>query len=133
MTDEQALRVPDYLSHIIDAAQRIAIYTAGMAREQFLASSLVQDAVIRNLEVIGEAARKIELADPGFPTQHPELAWSSMQGMRHRLAHGYYRVNLDIVWVTVERDVPQLLAQAKAVLTAGAHQPPFESGPPDEQ
>jgi uncharacterized protein with HEPN domain len=89
--------------------------------------------VIRNLEVIGEAARNIELADPGFPTRHPELAWSSMQGMRHRLAHGYYRVNLDIVWVTVERDIPQLLAQAKAVLTAGAHQPPFESGPPDEQ
>ena len=63
MTDEKALRVSDYLSHIIDAAQRIATYTAGMGREQFLASSLVQDAVIRNLEVIGEAARNIELAD----------------------------------------------------------------------
>ncbi len=133
MTDEKALRVPDYLSHIIDAAQRIATYTAGMAREQFLASLLVQDAVIRNLEVIGEAARNIELADPGFPTQHPELAWSSMQGMRHRLAHGYYRVNLDIVWVTVQRDVPQLLAQAKALLSAGTHEPPFASGPAREQ
>lgn len=71
MTDEKALRVSDYLSHIVDAAQRIGAYTAGMAREQFLASSLVQDAVIRNLEVIGEAAWNIEVAAPGFPVQHP--------------------------------------------------------------
>jgi len=78
----------------------------------------VQDAVIRNLEVIGEAARNIELADPAFAPQHPDIAWSSMQGMRHRLAHGYYRVNLDIVWVTVERDIPQLLAQVERALAS---------------
>ncbi len=56
-----------------------------------------------------------------------------MQGMRHRLAHGYYRVNLDIVWVTVQRDVPRLLAQAKALLSAGADRPPSVSGPAGEQ
>lgn len=118
MTDEKALRVRDYLGHIVDAAKRIGTYTAGMTRDRFLASTLVQDAVIRNLEVIGEAARNIELADPGYPAQHPGIAWSSMQGMRHRLAHGYYRVNLDIVWVTVERDVPQLLVQVERALAS---------------
>jgi uncharacterized protein with HEPN domain len=116
VTDEKALRVGDYLGHIVDAAKRIGIYTAGMTRDQSLASTLVQDAVIRKLEVIGEAARNLELADPGLPAQHPGIAWSSMQGMRHRLAHGYYRVNLDIVWVTVQRDIPQLLVQVERAL-----------------
>jgi uncharacterized protein with HEPN domain len=67
VTDEKALRVGDYLGHIVDAAKRIGTYTAGMTREQFLASTLVQDAVIRNLEVIGEAARNIELATRNSP------------------------------------------------------------------
>jgi uncharacterized protein with HEPN domain len=125
VTDEKALRVRDYLGHIVDAAKRIGTYTAGMTRDQFLASTLVQDAVIRNLEVIGEAARNIELADPGFPAQHPDIAWSSMQGMRHRLAHGYYRVNLDIVWVTVQRDISQLLVQVeRALAPPGAPESP---------
>lgn len=130
MTDEKALRAGDYLGHIVDAAKRIGTYTAGMTREQFLASTLVQDAVIRNLEVIGEAARNIELADPDFPAQHPGIAWSSMQGMRHRLAHGYYRVNLDIVWVTVERDIPQLLVEVeRALAPPGAPESPSSESP----
>ena len=61
--------------------------------------------MIRNLEVIGEAHEISSLPTLDLPAQHPDLAWSSMQGMRHRLAHGYYRVNLDIVWVTVQREM----------------------------
>jgi uncharacterized protein with HEPN domain len=119
MTSDKAIRVEDYLGHMADAAQRIGAYTKGLTREAFLASPLVQDAVIRNLEVIGEAARNIELADPGFPAQNPQLPWSPVQGMRHRLAHGYYKVNLDLVWAAAERDVPQLLKQIEAVRGGG--------------
>lgn len=99
-----------------DAARRIQTYASKLTREGFLANTLVQDGVIRNLEVIGEAARNIELADPTFPAQHPQIAWSAAQGMRHRLAHGYFKVNLDTVWVAVERDIPAMLAALENLL-----------------
>ena len=101
---ERALCVSDYLGHIADAARRIETYTRGMTREEFLASSLVQDAVIRNLEVIGEAARNIELADPALPAEHPQVAWSAMQGMPTVSRTG-----------TTGTRCAQLLAQAEAL------------------
>ncbi|MFN0315903.1 MAG: DUF86 domain-containing protein [Burkholderiales bacterium] len=116
MKRDKALRVADYAGHMIDAARRIVTYTAGLTRDEFLAASLIQDAVIRNFEIIGEAARNIELIDPGFPNQHPHIEWSAAQGMRHRLAHGYFKVNLDVVWIAIERDIPELLRKLEALL-----------------
>lgn len=110
MTEDRVLRVRDYLKHMHEAARRIVQYVASVSQADFAASTLIQDAVIRNFEVIGEAARNIEAADQTFVHLNPEIAWTAIQGMRHRLAHGYYKVNLDVVWVTAKRDVPQLIA-----------------------
>jgi uncharacterized protein with HEPN domain len=101
-------RVTDYLEHILLALERINRYTAGMEGKDFLQNELVQDAVIRNLEVMGEAARNIELHAPVFFAQHPELLLKDIYLMRNRLAHGYFSVDMMIVWKTVQRDLPNL-------------------------
>jgi uncharacterized protein with HEPN domain len=114
--NDKALRIADYVGHMLEAARRIETYTRAIARDEFLANTLVQDGVIRNFEVIGEAARNIERADPAFRDQHPQVAWAGAQGMRHRLSHGYFKINLDIVWVAIERDIPALVKALEELL-----------------
>lgn len=86
-----------YLSHIRDAIRRIREYTHG-GQAAFMGSTLIQDAVIRNLEIIGEATKALS---PEFRAQHPNIPWSSMAGMRDVLIHGYMGVDLKIVWDVV--------------------------------
>ncbi len=93
-----------YLLHIRDALQRIKMYTEE-GREAFLASPLIQDAVIRNLEIIGEAAKRTA---PEMKARAPEISWQLMAGMRDVLIHDYFGVELDIVWGVVERRLPEL-------------------------
>ena len=71
--------------------------------------------MIRNFEVIGKAARNIELADAAFVERHADIAWAAAQGMRHRLAHGYFRIDFDLVWRAVQRDIPELLEKLLAL------------------
>lgn len=106
----KAPRVPDYLDHILKAIKRIDRYTAGMEEAGFLASELVQDAVIRNIEIIGEAANSIQRAAPEFAARHGNIPWQVMYTMRNRVAHGYDKVDLVIVWKTVRGDLPGLYA-----------------------
>jgi uncharacterized protein with HEPN domain len=103
-----AIRVSDYLEHILEAIERIRVYTAGMTDTEFLTNQLVQDGVIRNFEVMGEAARNIETNAPTFAAIHPELRLKDIYLMRNRLSHGYFSINLTIVWITVQRDLPEL-------------------------
>lgn len=103
MSSGKAPRVADYVGHMIDAAGRIKTYTAGLTREEFLSNTLVQDGVIRNFEVIGEAAR------------NADIAWAGAQGMRHRLAHGYFRIDFGLVWRAIQRDTPELLEKLFAL------------------
>ena len=105
------LRVPDYLDHIIEAIRRIQKYCEDTDQTAFLLNQLVQDAVIRNFEIIGEASRNIERVDPQFLVSHPELPLSFAYDMRNVLAHGYYKVDLAVVWKTIERDLPFLHEQ----------------------
>jgi uncharacterized protein with HEPN domain len=91
-------RLPDYLGHILEAIERIQHYVDAMDEVGFLGSKLVQDAVIRNLEVIGEASRNIERAHPDFAAAHPELPLALANDMRNALSHGYFKVDLGIVW-----------------------------------
>ncbi len=77
-----------------------------------------QDAVIRNLEVIGEASRNIERHFLEFSKIHPEMPLASAYEMRNALAHGYFSVDLGIVWNTIESDLPNLQAQAQTLLSA---------------
>jgi uncharacterized protein with HEPN domain len=83
----KALRVPDYLEHILSAIDRINRHISDVDRTKFLASELIQDAVIRNLEVIGEAANNIQRVDPVFAKKNAEIPWQVMYAMRNRLSH----------------------------------------------
>lgn len=77
---------------------------------------MTQDAVIRNLEVIGEASRNIEHTYPEFAATHPDLPLTAAYEMRNALAHGYFKVDLMIVWKTLENDLPKLQAQTQALV-----------------
>jgi uncharacterized protein with HEPN domain len=71
--------------------------------------SHMQQAVIMSLVIIGEAATKLMDSEPGFIAEHPEVPWRSMRGMRNRMAHGYFDINLDVVWDTLQTALPELL------------------------
>lgn len=115
---QDPIRVPDYLEHIIQAIERIQRYTDDMSEVIFLENELVQDAVIRNIEIIGEAARNIERNDPVFAAQHAEIPWEIIYAMRNRVAHGYFKVDLEIVWNTIHHDLPGLAIEVGRLLHA---------------
>ncbi len=112
------LRLRDYLGHILEAIDRIHEYLQDMDEVGFLANRMAQDAVIRNFEIIGEASRNIERVAPEFVAAHPELPLSFAYDMRNILAHGYYKVDLGVVWKTVERDLPYLQEQVSLAVKA---------------
>ncbi len=114
MKDES--RLLDYLEHILQAIERIQRYTGDIDGAAFLQNEMIQDAVIRNFEVIGEASRNIERHYPEFATSHTELPLASAYEMRNALAHGYFKVDLNIVWKTIENDLPGLKAQTQAFI-----------------
>ena len=89
MTEKKALRVQDYIQHIIAAIERIETYLQGFDLMAFIESTLVQDAVIRNFEIIGEAAGKIQAADSAFARNNPQLRLDLAYRMRNALIHGY--------------------------------------------
>lgn len=112
MTRDQQ-RLADYLSHILEAIERIDRYTEDMDELGFLNNQLVQDAVIRNFEIIGEASHNIEKHFPDFAADHPELPLSFAYQMRNAVAHGYFKVDFEIVWRTIHRDLPGLYQQVR--------------------
>lgn len=101
-----------YVRHILDAAQRVLEYTAGMSQEAFLADPKTQDAIIRQLEILGEATKRISRA---FQDRHPHIPWSDMARMRDVLIHHYFRVDLEVVWQAVKKDLPALVAQLEGI------------------
>jgi uncharacterized protein with HEPN domain len=108
-------RLPDYMGHMLEAAQQACSYSEGLSMKDFLADKRTQQAVILNLVIIGEAATQL-LKDYGsFLDQHPEVPWRSMKGMRNRIAHGYFDINLEVVWETVQTALPQLLERLPAI------------------
>jgi uncharacterized protein with HEPN domain len=102
-----------YLRHVLDAILRIEEYTQGTAREDFLHSHLRQDAAIRQIEVIGEAVKKLSSE---MKTGHPEIPWKDVAGMRDKLIHDYFGVDLDAVWDTVDKDIPRLKDKIRAII-----------------
>ena len=113
-TDE--LQLIDYLGHIAKAANNVAEYREGLDYPAFLKHKMAQDAVIRNFEIIGEAAKKILDRFPEFTEEHNAIPWRSLYGMRNALSHGYFKVDLERVWQTAERDLPMLGEQIKEIL-----------------
>ena len=112
----KSLRVPDYLGHILQAIERIDRYTSEMDEVDFLHNELVQDAVIRNIEIAGEASNNILRVAAEFAAKHDEIPWQVMYTMRNRVSHGYERVDLEIVWKTIQGDLPTLHAQVQEAL-----------------
>jgi uncharacterized protein with HEPN domain len=110
------LRIQEYLRHILEAIDRISAYTAGLDHAAFMLDPKSQDAVIRNLEVIGEAAQNLRQRHPDFVASHPNLPWRSAYGMRNALTHGYLTVDLDRVWITAQNDLPPFGAQLEDLL-----------------
>ena len=109
-------RLPDYLQHITQAVQRIQRYVAGLDGTGFAADEKTQDAVLRNIEVIGEAARNVQRHHPDFAGAHPDVPWAVMVGMRNRVSHGYFAVDWDLIWATVKQDLPALHTQISQLL-----------------
>lgn len=108
---QKALRVGDYLGHLLAAIQRIRRYTANKTYADFTFDEQLQDAVVRNIEIIGEAARNVERDMPDFAALYPQIPWAALYAMRNRVAHGYWTVDLEIVWQVVQRDLPTLEEQ----------------------
>jgi uncharacterized protein with HEPN domain len=90
-------------------------FLEGMAKDAFLADKRTQQAVIMSLIIIGEAAAKVMDGYAAFAQAHSEVPWRSMRGMRNRIAHGYFDINLDVVWNTVQTALPELLVQLPVV------------------
>lgn len=93
-----------YLAHIVECIEKIERFTAG-GKDRFLEDDMVHDAVIRNLEIIGEAAKRI---DESYRLSHPEIPWRALAGLRDVLIHQYEGVDLVRVWTIVEKDLPPL-------------------------
>jgi uncharacterized protein with HEPN domain len=113
---EPLLRSQDCLAHIAEAIERIGHYTEDVDELGFSNSELIQDAVIRNIEIIGEAANNIRKHEPDFARQHDEVPWEVLYAMRNRVSHGYFRVDLEIIWKTIQNDLAELYAQVKNLM-----------------
>lgn len=111
-------RLPDYLDHMLAAAKQACSYVDGMDKDTFLQDKRTQQAVVLNLIVIGEVAAKL-LHDHGpFLDGYPFIPWRSMKGMRNRIAHGYFDIDLAVVWDTVQTGLPQLVRTLPSVRAA---------------
>lgn len=108
-------RLADYLRQMAEGARDAIAFTEDMDREGFMADLRTQRAVVMCLMIIGEAATRIVADHAAFTEAHPDIAWRSIRGMRNRIAHGYFDLDLDTVWDTVQAELPKLVEQLDAV------------------
>ena len=106
----------EFLSDIREALQRITAYVAGMTYESFVVDSKTQDAVIRNLEILGEATKNLS---GELRARYPAVPWRSMAAARDRLIHHYFGTNLDIVWHIATVELPQVADQLGKIEDTG--------------
>jgi uncharacterized protein with HEPN domain len=95
----------DYLQDMLGATEKVAAFVQGMTRGQFLEDERTQFAVVRGLEIIGEAAKKIPAS---VKAKHPQVPWREVARMRDKLVHDYFGVNAEVVWKTALEDVPRI-------------------------
>ena len=108
-------RLLDYLDHMQQAATDACAFVEGLGKADFLEDKRTQQAVIMSLIIIGEAATKVMDSYAEFTQTHTQVPWRNMRGMRNRIAHGYFDINLDVVWDTVQSALPELLKQLAGV------------------
>jgi uncharacterized protein with HEPN domain len=102
-----------YLADIHEAIRRILDYTRGLTYQTFLDSPMVQDAVLRNIQIIGEATKKLTETRR---TAHPNVPWREMAGMRDRIVHHYFGIEWNVVWDVIQNSLPNLQPVIEAVL-----------------
>ena len=100
---------------MLEATGKIERYILGLSREDFMGDEKSIDAVVRNLEIIGEAASRLPSE---FKAAHPEIEWAKIAGLRHRVVHEYFGVDLDLVWEILEHDLPPFKRDLQACLPA---------------
>jgi len=101
------------IRHILDAAREAVAFSQGRSRADLDTDRKLNLSLVRLLEIIGEAARGISQE---FRDSHPDLPWKNMVGMRDRLIHGYFDINLDMVWETVKEDLPDLIIKLEKIV-----------------
>ena len=108
-------RLPDYLDHMRQAIADAQSFTEGMTHADFEQDKRTQQAVVMSLIVLGEAATKVMDQHLTFAKQHTQIPWRNMRGMRNRMAHGYFDINIEVVWDTVQKALPALKSQVDAL------------------
>jgi uncharacterized protein with HEPN domain len=109
-------RAQDYLEHILNALERIQRYTTGKSAADFRSDTLLQDGVLRNLGIIGEAAHRLLADSPDYVAKHLEIPLAKIYGTRNRITHAYEEVDLGVIWNMVLLDVPDLVPKIVAAL-----------------
>ncbi|HOE10268.1 MAG TPA: DUF86 domain-containing protein [bacterium] len=103
----------DFLEDILQAVHRISTYTTDATYEGFLKDTKTQDAVIRNIQVIGEATKNLS---PEIRSKHAYIPWKEMAAVRDRVIHRYFGTNLDIVWQIATGELPRITGQIEQIL-----------------
>ena len=109
-------KLQDYLRHMQEGVKQASDYISGMDKAGFLADKRTQQAVIMNIVIIGEAATRVMSEFPEFTDAHPEFLWRNMRGMRNRIAHGYFDIDLEQVWETACKALPALGVQLSLII-----------------
>jgi len=109
-------RAGDFLEHMLERVDRIEEYARGMSYEDFFADVLIQDAVLRNLEVLGEAAKNLTIVLPDAPLRFPRIPFQDIYRTRNRLSHGYVDIDLELVWRIITKELPPLRGEIEAAI-----------------
>lgn len=108
-------RLPRYLDQMQEAAERACGFVEGIGEDDFLADTRTQMAVTMALVIIGESAGRIMAAAPDFVTEHSEISWVEMKGLRNLIAHDYFNLELKTIWQSTQTNLPDLIFHLKSI------------------
>lgn len=100
-----------YVYDILECCEKIEQYLSGVTKQAFDENSMLQDAVVRNIEIIGEASKSLT---PEFRKEKPNIEWREIMKMRDKIVHHYFKIDLDVVWATVKQDIPTLAVDLRS-------------------